>query len=156
MLETSKPEALLISFRQRLIVRFLLALLIDLIILNLFVEYLDSMVIDSFSISLLTALVLQIMLRITMAIEEKAGKFIETKKGTGKGAKALRLFVAWAILFGSKFIILWVVDLKFGDRVEFESIIPFILMLFSMIIIEALFTILIKIAWLKSAKQNTV
>lgn len=150
MLETSKPESLEISFRQRLIVRYLLAILIDLIILNLFVEFWDKMTIDSFSISLLTAIVMQLLLRFTMLIEHKAGGYITGKNL--KGGKFIRLFVAWAILFGSKFVILWIIDLKFGDRVEFKGIIPFIIMLFTMLIVEALFTRFIKMAWFKGIK----
>jgi len=154
MLEASKPESLLVSFRQRLILRFLIAILIDLIILNLFVEFWDKIIIDSFYISLLTALLLQIMLRFTMYIEHKVAEYMTSKNL--KGGKFLRGFVAWAILFGSKFVMLWVVDLKFGDRVEFIGVIPFILMLFSMLIMEALFTKLIKIAWLSEKTKDAV
>jgi len=85
-----------------------------------------------------------------MYIENKVGEYIATKNI--KGAKFIRLFAAWAILFGSKFVILWVVDLKFGDRVEFEGVIPFVIMLFAMLIAEGIFTRLIKIAWFKPAK----
>ena len=91
MLETSKPESLEISFRQRVIVRYLLAILIDLIILNLFVEYWDKMTIDSFSISLLTAIVMQLLLRFTMVIENKAGGYIEGKNL--KGGNFIRLCI---------------------------------------------------------------
>jgi len=148
MLEASKPESLLVSFRQRLILRFLIAILIDLIILNLFVEFWDKIIIDSFYISLLTALLLQIMLRFTMYIEHKVAEYMTSKNL--KGGKFLRGFVAWAILFGSKFVMLWVVDLKF------IGVIPFILMLFSMLIMEALFTKLIKIAWLSEKTKDAV
>ena len=150
MLET-QPEPLEYSFRQRLIVRYLIILLIDLIVLNLFVEYLDSMTIDSFSITLLTVIVMAILLRITMFIEHKAAEYIASKNI--KGGKYIRGFVAWAILFGSKFIILWIIDIKFGNHVEFDGVIPFIIMLFTMLIAEGLFARLIKMAWFKVAKK---
>ena len=82
MLET-KPASLEITFRQRLINRYLVVLLIDLIVLNLFVEYWDKMTIDSFSITLLTAFVMQILLRFTMLIEHKTGGFIAGKNLKG-------------------------------------------------------------------------
>jgi len=151
MLEINKPESLEISFRQRLIVRYLLAILIDLIILNLFVEYWDKMIIDSFSISLLTAIVMQLLLRFTMLIEHKTGGYIAGKNL--RGGKYIRIFVAWAILFGSKFVILWIIDIKFGDHVEFVGVIPFIIMLFTMLIAEGLFARLLKMAWFKVAKK---
>ena len=61
--EAAKSDTMLLSNRQRLFVRYLLAVLIDLTVLNLFVEYWDKIVIDSFTISLLAAVLLQILLR---------------------------------------------------------------------------------------------
>ena len=151
MLET-KPASLEITFRQRLINRYLVVLLIDLIVLNLFVEYWDKMTIDSFSITLLTAFVMQILLRFTMLIEHKTGGFIAGKNL--KGGKYIRGFVAWAILFGSKFLILYIIDILFGDKVEFDGAIPFIIMLFTMLIFEALVERFVKNAWFKGGKQD--
>jgi len=150
MLET-QPASLEITFRQRLINRYLIVLLIDLIILNLFVEYWDRMTIDSFSIALLTAFVMQILLRFTMLIEHKIGGVIAGKNI--KGGKFIRGFVAWAILFGSKFLILYIIDIAFGDKVEFSTI-PFIIMLFTMLIFEALAERFVKNAWFRGGKQD--
>ena len=45
--------------------------LVDLTVLNLFVQYGDQISISSFSISLVTAVLLQSMLNITLAIEHR-------------------------------------------------------------------------------------
>ena len=45
--------------------------LVDLTVLNLFVQYGDQISISSFSISLVTAVLLQSMLNITLAIERR-------------------------------------------------------------------------------------
>ena len=82
-----------------------------------------------------------------MFIEHKAAEYIASKNI--KGGKYIRGFVAWAILFGSKFVILWIIDIKFGDHVEFEGVIPFIIMLFTMLIFESLLERLVKNAWFK-------
>jgi hypothetical protein len=103
--------------RQRLFNRYFTAILIDLTVLNLFVEYSDYVVIDSFTISLLTAFLLQVLLKLTLAIEHRIGAYFNSK--TGAVAKFLRFFCAWAVLFGSKFVILAAVNVAFGDDVDF-------------------------------------
>lgn len=55
--------------RQRLIVRYLFGILIDLVVLNLFDEFSDSVRFASFSWSLLAAILLQALLKGTLAIE---------------------------------------------------------------------------------------
>lgn len=97
--------------------RYFTAILIDLVVLNLFVEYSSIVVIDSFTISLLAALVLQILLKLTIAIEHKVANHFNSK--TGSFAKFMRFFCAWLVLFGSKFVILEAIAFTFGDEVFF-------------------------------------
>ena len=54
--------------KQLLYVKYFTAILIDLLVLNLFDEYWDNVVITSFSISLLVAILLQILLKFTISI----------------------------------------------------------------------------------------
>ena len=54
-----------ITNRQRLFVRYFTAILIDLVVLNLFVEYSDKVFVDSFTTSLLAAVLLQVLLKLT-------------------------------------------------------------------------------------------
>jgi hypothetical protein len=114
-----------------------MAILIDLTVLNLFDEYSDNVQINSFSISLLAAIVLQLMLQLTFKIEHGVGShFLK------KGRKGLRIFSAWALLFGSKFAILWILEVFFGDEILFlgayHGILTFILVIVTMLAAEAL------------------
>ena len=140
MAETEKieSETMVITNRQRLFVRYLLAVLIDLTVLNLFVEYWDKVVIDSFTISLFAAVVLQVILRAAILIEQRLADFLKTKPG--KAAVALRLLGAWAISFSSKFVILGVIGLIFGDHVDFGGLIPFIVVVFTILAAEVIVT----------------
>jgi hypothetical protein len=115
--DTGVASAEIPTTRQRLFNRYFTAILIDLVILNLFVEYSRHVEIDSFTISLLAAFLLQVLLKLTLAIEHRVGAYFSSK--TGGLAKFLRVFCAWLILFGSKFVILALVDLAFGDAVTF-------------------------------------
>lgn len=105
------------SNKQRLFLRYFTAILIDLVVLNLFVEYSEHVVIDSFTVSLFAALLLQVLLKVTLAIEHRVAAYFSARQGGL--AKFLRYFSAWLILFGSKFVILEALSLAFGDDVYF-------------------------------------
>jgi len=105
------------STRQKLFIRYFTAILIDLTVLNLFVEYSENVVIDSFTISLLAAVLLQVLLKLTIALEHRVAAWFTAKPGGL--AKFLRYFTAWLILFGSKFVILEALAFAFGDEVHF-------------------------------------
>jgi len=104
---------------QRLFVRYLMATLIDLTVLNLFDEHWDRVVVDSFTISIFAAVLLQVLLKATLALEHKVAAYFNSK--SGGVAKFLRFFTAWLILFGSKFVMLEAIDIAFGDDVEFTG-----------------------------------
>jgi hypothetical protein len=104
---------------QRLFVRYFTAILIDLLVLNLFVEYSKKVSVDSFTTSLLAAVLLQILLKVTIAIEHRVGEYFKAKPGGLM--KFLRYFCAWLVLFGSKFAILEALSFAFGDKVRFEG-----------------------------------
>ena len=66
------------SLRQRRFLRFLTATLVDLVVLNLFVEYLPQYVtVDSFTITLLAAVVLQVLLKLTLVAGASARRLLQ-------------------------------------------------------------------------------
>ena len=136
---TTKPgpgEGAVMNARQVVFLRYLPFVLIDLVVINLYVEYWDKVVIDSFTLTLLTACVMQLLLKLVMELEHRVAGYFKAKPG--KLAVAMRWFLAWFIVFSSKFVILAVVDLIFGEHVEFGGIIPFFAVVFSILGAEAL------------------
>ena len=107
------------SNRQRLFMRYFTAILIDLVILNLFVEYTDKVFVDSFTISILAAVLLQVLLKLTIAVEHRVAVYFKARPGGFM--KFMRFFCAWLVLFGSKFVILEAIVFAFGDSVRFEG-----------------------------------
>ena len=106
------------SARQRAFSRYLTAVLVDLLVLNLFVEYWSTYVsASSFTITLFAAVLLQILLKLTIALEHRLAAHYNAKPGGF--AKFMRFFTAWLVLFGSKFVILEVLVLALGDRLRF-------------------------------------
>jgi hypothetical protein len=104
---------------QARFVRYFTAILIDLVVLNLFAEHWDAVHVDNFTITLAVAVLLQVLLKVTMAIEHKVAAFWKARPG-GR-ATFMRYFSAWVILFGSKFAILEAVAFAFGSQVEFKG-----------------------------------
>src|SRR4051812_8200149 len=92
------------SDRQRLFVLHFTGTLIDLVVLELFNEYSTKVEIDSFTIALLAAVLLQILLKLTIAVEHRVLHRFKGKAGVWW--TTLKYFCAWLILFGSKFVIL--------------------------------------------------
>lgn len=108
------------SNRQRLFLLYFVGALVDLVVLGLFDEYSDKVFVDSFTTMVLAAVVLQFLLKGTIAVEHWVASHFKGR--TGGWWKALRFFCAWLVLFGSKFVILEALVLAFGDAVQFEGV----------------------------------
>ncbi len=133
-------EATLPTDGQRLFVLFFTGTLVDLVILGLFDEFSANVHVDSFSIALLAAIVLQALLKLTIFVEHRV--LARFKGKVGAAWTGLKYFVAWLILFGSKFVILEALTFVFGDRVRFEGlwhgIIWLIAVAVTMVVVEEL------------------
>ena len=123
---------------QKLFVRYLVAVLIDLTVLNLFDEFWELVTIGPFSISVLAAILLQVLLKATLVLEHKVAAYFNSK--TGGFARFMRFFTAWLILFGSKFVMLGAIDFAFGDDVRFtgplHGVVSFIVVVMVMLAAE--------------------
>ena len=138
MLEPASAE--IPNSKQKWFIRYVLAILVDLVVLNLYVEYSPHVTIDSYTISIFAAILLQVLLRLTLIVEHKLADYFNSKPGGL--ATFLRWFSAWLVLFGSKFVILWAIDLVFGDHVTFagplHGVVMIIAVLFTMLAAEEL------------------
>ena len=73
------------STKQRLFMRYFTAILVDLVVLNLFAQYWERVVIDAFSVSLVAAIVLQVLLKITLNLEHRVAEWFNRLLGVGRG-----------------------------------------------------------------------
>lgn len=89
-------------------------ILIYIVVLNLFVEYVHAVVIESFSVSVLTAVLLWLMLWVIKRLERRVAGYFSQKAGVLP--RILRFLSVWTILFVSKFVILEVVALVTAGR----------------------------------------
>lgn len=105
-------------------------ILVTVVVLNLFVEFVDTVVIDSFAVSVLTAVLLWLMLRIITRLEHRVSGFFRRRQGTLP--RVLRILSVWAILFVSKFVILEVVAVATAGKAtigQFFEVVAIVLVL---------------------------
>jgi hypothetical protein len=122
-----------ISGRQLLFIGVVTNVLVNIVVLNLFVECFDKVIIDHFTISVFTAVLLTVLLWLITRIEERVHHyFFDEHEGTG--SRILGVTAIWVILFGSKFLILEVVDWVFGEHVELGKLIEVILIVVAMLV----------------------
>ena len=83
-------------------------------------------------------MLLQVLLKLTLALEHRLAAFFNARPGGF--TKFMRYFTAWLVLFGSKFVILEALVLAFGDRLRFEGayhgIVPLIVVVVAMLVVE--------------------
>lgn len=92
------------------------------VVLNLAIEFVPSVISESFSLSILTAILLKAALDIVMA----GKKFVMSRiKGASRARhRTLWAVALWILAAGSKLLVLEVVALVFGDRVSLGGFIP--------------------------------
>jgi hypothetical protein len=127
--------------RQQLFFRYTFAVLVDLTVLCLFNEYWNLVHIETFSIALLTAVLLQVLLKASIALEHfVAGYF---KSMSGLRARLMRVLSTWFILFVSKLVILQAITIAFGDSVVFHGpvhgVVAFVVVVVAIIAAEQVF-----------------
>jgi len=137
MIESANSDRSFITEAQRRFASWTTDVLVYIVVLNLFVEWVDAVRIDSFTISILTAVLLKILLDIILAIEHRIRGLFQRIEGTL--STVLQVLSTWAILFLSKFALLEIVDIVFGDEVELGGLIEVILLVVALMAARGLF-----------------
>lgn len=133
------PPDKTVNFHQQLFLKYTLIILLDLTTLNLFNQYWDYVYIETFTISLLAAILLQVLMQVAIRFEEfVAERFFAGK--TSMQAKVARGVSAWIIIFISKLIILETINLIFGAGVLFtgpiDGVMAFLVVVIVIIMVE--------------------
>ena len=129
-------ELVIVRHRQLAFAAIIVGILVNICILNLFVEHVDEVVIDSFSISMLTATLLSVMVWAVARFEHRVSQYFGRR--SGRVWKVAGFLAVWGILFLSKFVILEVVDIVFGDHVELGHLLEVILLVLAMLVAQRL------------------
>lgn len=86
------------------------------VVLNLAAEYVPMVITETFTLSLLTAVLLKGVLEVVVAIKTRVkARFKAATTAVGKTVSGLLM---WLLLIGSKFVVLELVAMLFGDSVS--------------------------------------
>lgn len=92
------------------------------VVLNLAIEYVPSVISESFSLSLLTAVLLKVPLELVVHLK---GRILgRLRAADTRRARLAAVVSLWVVAAGSKLLVLGLVDLVFGDAVSLGGFIP--------------------------------
>jgi hypothetical protein len=109
------PGARLPTPRQTRFLDWLVDILISIVVINLFVEYAPAVIVESFTMSILTAILLKVVLDAIVRVKTGVLGCFHARGGAWRIAGYGAL---WLILFVSKFVVLEIVYFAFRDQVE--------------------------------------
>lgn len=118
--------------RRRLAAVDVVDVFVYVVVLNLAIEYIPSVISETFTVSLLTAVLLKVVLEVVVAI--KARLRGRLRAASTVAGRAIAVAMLWALLVGSKFVVLEVVDLVFGDRVSLGGFVPVTLLIVALLL----------------------
>jgi hypothetical protein len=102
------------------------------VVLNLFVEYFPGVLSESFTLSLLTAVLLKAVLEVVFVIKKRVRRRL--RRATTRIAKVLAALMLWLLLVASKFVVLKLVDIVFGSRVSLGGFISVTLLIIALML----------------------
>ena len=105
------------------------------VVLNLFVEYLPKVLSETFTLSLLTAVLLKAVLEVVVAAKNRVKN--RFRAASSPRGKIVAGFLLWVVLFGSKFLVLETVDLIFGDKVSLGGFFSVTLLILALLLARA-------------------
>jgi hypothetical protein len=105
------------------------------VVLNLAVEYVPSVISEGFTLSLLTALLLKIALEVVILLKSRIVAGL--RAASTRRAKAAIGAALWVVAAGSKFVVLKLVDLIFGDAVSLGGFITVTILIVAILISRA-------------------
>ncbi|MDN5798023.1 MAG: hypothetical protein L0H79_20075 [Intrasporangium sp.] len=97
-------------------------LFVYVVVLNLAIEYVPAVISEGFTLSLLTALLLKIALEVVRFFKGRI--LARFRAATTRGPKVAAGLALWVVAAGSKFVVLELVALIFGDAVSLGGFIP--------------------------------
>jgi len=106
------------------------------VVLNLAIEYVPSVLTETFTISVLTAILLKLVLEVVVAA--KGAVLVRLRSADSAWRKGVSAVALWLLAIGSKLVVLALVDLVFGDRVSLGGFVPVTLLIITLLVCRGL------------------
>lgn len=118
------------------------------VVLNLTVEYFPAVISETFTLSLLTAVLLKLSLEAVIILKGRA--LARFRGAITVRAKVTAAVLLWLVAAGSKFAVLGLVDLVFGDAVSLGGFVSVTLLVVSLLVSRAAVRRLLAVAQARS------
>lgn len=105
--------------RQLLFKELFVGTLIYVAVLGFFADYTSIVEARSFSYIFLAAVILEVLTCATLAVKDVLLGRLRDRQGFR--SKAVMAFCIWFVLFSSKFVFIWAIDLILGDDVQING-----------------------------------
>ena len=102
------------------------------VVLNLAVEYLPAVLSETFTLSLLTAVLLKVVLEVVLLL--KGAVMTRFRSARTRSGKVLAGVMLWVVAAGSKLVVLSVIDLVFGDAVSLGGFVSVTLLVVALLL----------------------
>jgi hypothetical protein len=102
------------------------------LVLNLAIEYVPSVLSESFTLSLLTAALLKVALELVLLVKGKI--LVRLRSATTSGTKVVAALSLWVVAAGSKLVVLELVNLVFADSVSLGGFISVTLLVVALLL----------------------
>jgi hypothetical protein len=131
-----KDKVVVINKKQIIYKELIVGTLIYAVVLGFYNDYTDIFSAKSFSTIFLTAVVMQILTYLTFALKDLTVNWLKGKEGLFY--KISMFFCVWIIMFLSKFVFLWVIDILFGKYVTINGFIGLIAIIITVTLLDKL------------------
>jgi hypothetical protein len=133
----AQPEAAItMTRRQAAFADWVTDVFVYIVVINLFVEYAPAVIIESFSLSILTAILMKLMLDAITRFEHRIVGFFRSKEGVFFQVMGTLAF--FTILAAGKLLILEVVNIVFGDEVQLGHFVEVLVLIVAMMVAREL------------------
>lgn len=110
------PESPEPARRRRVTAADVVDVFVNVVVLNLVAQYFPQVIAESFSVSIVTAVVLKVVLEVVVAIKTRLRSRL--RAATSHTGRIVSAALLWVFLVGSKFVVLELERLLFGDQVS--------------------------------------
>lgn len=102
------------------------------VVLNLAIEYLPNVISETFTLSLLTALLLKASLEVVLVIKGRV--LARVRRSTSHGARVAWVGLLWIVAAGSKIVVLELVAWVFAGQVSLGGFVPVTLLVVALLL----------------------
>lgn len=121
-------------FQKDVIPDLIISTLIYSVVLGFFADYTNLINTPSYSTTFLTAVVMSLLVYPTFELKKYLAKHFRER-----GNKTLMVLSVWAVMFVSKFVFLWVLDIIFGEYLEIRGFVSILLIVMIATVLQMAF-----------------